>query len=112
MLVAEKLEEEILRDIWIGLGGGHFEEMPLKVRLVEIDRTKYTAYVNQLTNLVNAYVIPPSRLLDRIGEKPLTAEEEKEIKDFMAAKAQSSSNYRSVNPSNQYGEQTPGSKVD
>lgn len=112
MLVAEKLEEEILRDIWIGLGGSYFEEMPLKVRLVEIDRTKYSAYVNQLTNLVNAYVIPPSRLLDRIGEKPLTPEEQKEIADFMSAKAQRPSDYRSVNPSNQYGEQTPGSKVD
>jgi hypothetical protein len=110
-LVAEKLEEEILRDIWVGMGGSYFEEMPLKVRLVEIDRTKYIAYVNQLTNLVNAYVIPPSRLLDRIGEKPLTEEEKKEIKEFILSKGRDSS-YRSVNPSNQYGEQTPGSKLD
>jgi hypothetical protein len=110
-LVAEKLEEEILRDIWVGMGGSYFEEMPLKVRLVEIDRTKYTAYVNQLTNLVNAYVIPPSRLLDRIGEKPLTDEEQKEIEKFIFSKGQSSS-YKSVNPSNQYGEQTPGTRLD
>jgi hypothetical protein len=111
-LVAEKLEEEILRDIWVSLGGDHFEDMPLKVRLVEIDRTKQTAYVNQLTNLVNAYVIPPSRLLDRVGELPLSEQEKQEIKDFIAAKNTKADDFKSVNPSNQYGEQSPGSRKD
>ncbi len=108
LLVAEQLEELILRDIYVGLGGDPDGELPIKVRVVEIDRNRYAAQVNQLTNLVNAYVMPPSRLLDRIGEKPLTAEEKDEIDKFIEMKG-IKNDFKSVNPSNQYGEQTPGS---
>lgn len=108
-IVKEKLEEEILRDVWVNnLGGGIVDELPLKIRLVEIDRTKYTAYVNQLNNLMNSLALPPSRVLDRIGELPLSAEEKAEIEEYAALKTplKAPSN---VNPQNQHGEQSPGS---
>jgi hypothetical protein len=66
------------------------------------------SYVNQLTNLVNGYVIPGSRLLDRVGEKPLTKQEKQEIAEFVAMKTAKASS-GTVNPQNQYGETNPGS---
>lgn len=107
-LLAEKLEEEIIRDIWSGISNKNPIELPLKIRLVEIDRTRYMSYVNQLTNLVNGYVIPGSRLLDRVGEKPLTKQEKQEITEFVALKTAKASS-GTVNPQNQYGETNPGS---
>jgi hypothetical protein len=107
-ILAEKLQEEIIRDIWNGISSKDPIELPLKIRLVEIDRTRYMSYVNQLTNLVNAYVIPGSRLLDRIGEKPLSKDEKAEIDKFVLMKTAKASS-GTVNPQNQHGEQTPGS---
>lgn len=108
-MLAESLEEGILRDLWEGISGKESgEELPLKIRLVEIDRTRYTAYVNQLNNLVNALVVPGSRLLSRIGEKPLTPQEKAEVEEYAMLRATKPPT--TVNPQNQHGEQTPGSK--
>lgn len=111
MIIKEALEEQLLRDIWVSnLGGTDIDEMPLKVRLVEIDRAKYSSYVNQLNNLMTAKALPPSRVLDRIGEEPLSEAEKKEIQEYSDLMA--GPEPKNVNPRNQHGEQTPGSKKD
>lgn len=107
-IVAEKLQEEIIRELWKNISSEEVPELPVKIRLVEIDRKRFTAYVNQLTNFVNTYIIPGSRLLDRIGEKPLTEAEKREIIEFSRLRG-SKAETETSNPVNQYGEQSPGS---
>ena len=107
--IGHKLQEELLMDIYRSMGGTS-NVCPIKVKVMEIDRNRKAAHLNNVINMVNQSLIPPSRVLEEYGQEPLSATELKELKDYLVYKDTKSQ--QTANPTNQYGEQTPGTTQD
>jgi len=107
--IGVKLQDELLMDIYKSLGGTG-NVCPVKIKIMEIDRNRKAAHLNQVINMANQSLIPPSRVLEEYGQEPLSKTEVKELKDYL--KYKNYSKQQTANPQNQHGEQTPGTTQD
>lgn len=109
-LMAEKLQSGLIRPIYYDVGGDPNRNIPAtKIKVIEIDRNRQTARINNMTNGMNVGGVERDEWREEMELPPLTDDQREKIAEYFIDRKREGDETQTVNPVNQRGETSPGS---
>ena len=108
-IIAGRLQMHLIEHIYKEEFPSSIGPAATTIKLNEIDRNRRAAKTNQLINLMNGSAMGPDKVREDMGMGPITEDEWSQIERLATLRKGKNT---TVNPQNQYGEQTPGTTKD